>query len=79
MGSAEPDGDARVQGALPVNEFDSNFRVLPPRVTAPSAGVVDPAQYLDILSYRQRPTWRLASEDAGPRALVTKQSVEVSR
>ena len=26
----------------------------------PQPGIVNPAQYLDILSYRQRPTWRLA-------------------
>jgi hypothetical protein len=38
---------------------------------------VDPDQYLDILSYRQRPTWRLAYRNFGKyEALVTNQSVE---
>ena len=46
---------------LPVNEFDSNFPCAPTaRDCLPQPGIVDPAQYLDILSYRQRPTWRLA-------------------
>ncbi len=35
------------------------------------------SQYLDILSYRQRPTWRLAYRNfGGYEAMVTNQSVE---
>ena len=53
---------------------------LRPRVTAcPQPGITNPAQYLDILSYRQRPTWRLAYRNMGKyEALVTSQSVEAS-
>jgi hypothetical protein len=40
---------------------------------------VNPAQYLDILSYRQRPTWRLAYRNFGKyESLVTNQSVEAT-
>ena len=39
----------------------------------------NPAQYLDILSYRQRPTWRLAYRNFKDyEALVTNQSVEAA-
>ncbi|MBA2742535.1 MAG: hypothetical protein H0U46_11055, partial [Actinobacteria bacterium] len=64
---------------LPVNEFDSNFPCAPTaRDCLPQPGIVDPAQYLDILSYRQRPTWRLAYRKMqGYETLVTNQSVEV--
>jgi hypothetical protein len=64
---------------LPVNEFDSVFPCAPTaRDCLPQPGIVDPAQYLDILSYRQRPTWRLAYRKMqGHEALVTNQSVEV--
>ena len=42
-------------------------------------GVTNPAQYLDILSYRQRPTWRLAYRNfKGYESLVTNQSVEAA-
>jgi hypothetical protein len=38
---------------------------------------VNPDQYLDILSYRQRPTWRLAYRNFGTyETMVTNQSVE---
>jgi hypothetical protein len=43
----------------------------------PQPGIVNPAQYLDILSYRQRPTWRLAYRNfKNYETLVTNQSVE---
>src|SRR5438094_8106512 len=43
----------------------------------PQPGIVDPAQYLDILSYRQRPTFRLAYRNfKSYESLVTNQSVE---
>ena len=46
----------------------------------PQPGITDPAQYLDILSYRQRPTWRLAYRNFKDyESLVTNQSVEALR
>jgi len=63
---------------LPVASFDSNFPCAPTsRDCLPQPGISDPTQYLDILSYRQRPTWRLAYRNFGTyEALVTSQSVE---
>ncbi|MCI0398088.1 MAG: hypothetical protein L0332_09575 [Chloroflexi bacterium] len=63
---------------LPVAEFDSAFPCAPgSRDCLPQPGIVNPAQFLDILSYRQRPTWRLAYRNFGTHeALVTNQSVE---
>src|SRR5438046_1350998 len=49
---------------LPTAAFDSIFPCAPTsRDCLPQPGIVDPAQYLDILSYRQRPTFRLAYRD----------------
>ena len=63
---------------LPVAAFDSIFPCAPTsRDCLPQPGVADPTRYLDILSYRQRPTWRLAYRNFGMyEALVTNQSVE---
>jgi hypothetical protein len=63
---------------LPTASFDSIFPCGPSsRDCLPQPGISDPAQYLDILSYRQRPTWRLAYRNfKGYEALVTNQSVE---
>jgi hypothetical protein len=63
---------------LPVASFDSIFPCAPTsRDCLPQPGIVDPAQYLDILSYRQRPTFRLAYRNFGTyESLVTNQSVE---
>jgi hypothetical protein len=45
----------------------------------PQPGITNPQQYLDILSYRQRPTWRLAYRNFGTyEAMVTAQSVEAA-
>ncbi len=65
---------------LPVAGFDSAFPCGPsPRDCLPQPGISDPAQYLDILSYRQRPTWRLAYRNFGDHeSLVTNQSVEAA-
>src|SRR5205814_9326971 len=42
-------------------------------------GITNPSQYLAILSYRQRPTFRLAYRNFGTyESLVTNQSVEAS-
>ena len=63
---------------LPVASFDSIFPCAPTgRDCLPQPGITDPNQYLDILSYRQRPTWRLAYRNFKTyEALVTSQSVE---
>ncbi len=62
---------------LPVAAFDSNFPCGPTRGCLPQPGITNPDQYLDILSYRQRPTWRLAYRKfPGYEAMVTNQSVE---
>ena len=70
---------------LPVAPFDSVFPCgvvagsQPPssRDCLPEPGVTDGSRYLDILSIRQRPTWRLAYRNFGTyEALVTSGSVE---
>jgi hypothetical protein len=63
---------------LPVAAFDSIFPCAPTsRDCLPQPGITDPNQYLDILSYRQRPTWRLAYRNFKDyEAMVTSQSVE---
>jgi hypothetical protein len=63
---------------LPVASFDSVFPCAPTaRDCLPQPGITNPAQFLDILSYRQRPTYRLAYRNFGTyEALVTNQSVE---
>jgi hypothetical protein len=65
---------------LAVASFDSVFPCAPTsRDCLPQPGITNPAQYLDILSYRQRPTWRLAYRNfKGYEALVTNQSVEAA-
>lgn len=61
---------------LPVKGFDSMFPCAPgPRDCLAQPGV-GPQRYLDILSYRQRPLWRLAYRRfAGYESMVTTQSV----
>jgi hypothetical protein len=73
--------DFKVQ--LPVDEFDSVFPCADAtsnpnsRDCLPQPGIVNPAQFVDILSYRQRPTWRLAYRKLqGYETMVTNQSVE---
>ena len=45
----------------------------------PQPGITNGSQYLDILSYRQRPTWRLAYRNFKDyETLVTNQSVEAA-
>ena len=64
---------------LPVAEFDSNFPCGPSRGCIPQPGITNPDQYLDVLSYRQRPTWRLAYRNFKDYdAMVTNQSVEAA-
>ncbi|MGE5265133.1 MAG: hypothetical protein ACM3S0_17265 [Acidobacteriota bacterium] len=67
-----------LKAQLPVAAFDSIFPCAPTsRDCLPQPGIVDPRQYLDILSYRQRPTWRLAYRNfKSYESFVTNQSVE---
>jgi hypothetical protein len=60
--------------------FDSMYPCAPTsRDCLEQPGIVNPAQYLDILSYRQRPTYRLQYRNfGGYESLVTNQSVEAS-
>ena len=73
-----PTASLALKTQLPVAEFDSIFPCAPTsRDCLPQPGITNPAQYLDILSYRQRPTWRLAYRNfKSYEALVTSQSVE---
>jgi hypothetical protein len=63
---------------VPIAEYDTIYPCAPTsRDCLPQPGVTDPAQFLDILSYRQRPTWRLQYRNFGTHeSLVTNQSVE---
>jgi hypothetical protein len=65
---------------LPTASFDSIFPCGPDsRDCLPQPGITNPAQFLDILSYRQRPTFRLAYRNfKDHEALVTSQSVEAA-
>ncbi len=80
-----PTASLTLNTQLPVASFDSVFPCgvvpgsLPPssRDCLPQPGITDGSQYLDILSYRQRPTWRLAYRNfKNYETLVTNQSVE---
>jgi len=74
---ATPEASLTLAAQLPVAEFDSNFPCGPSRGCIPQPGIVNPDQFLDILSYRQRPTWRLAYRNFGKyEAMVTNQAVE---
>jgi hypothetical protein len=73
-----PTASIRLKTQLPVAGFDSAFPCAPTaRDCLPQPGITDTTRYLDVLSYRQRPTWRLAYRNFGSyEALVTNQSVE---
>ena len=85
---SRPTASIVLKTQLPVAEFDSIFPcgVVPsttPGVNAdardclPQPGVTDGSRFLDILSYRQRPIWRLAYRNKGAfESMVTNQSVE---
>src|SRR5213595_191610 len=76
--NSAPSSSLTLNTQLPTAAFDSIFPCAPTaRDCLPQPGITDPAQYLDILSYRQRPTWRLAYRNFGTyESLVTNQSVE---
>jgi len=78
--SDRPTASLTYAAQLPVAPFDSNFPCGPDsRDCLAQPGITDPAQFLDILSYRQRPTWRLAYRKFnGYESMVTNQSVEAA-
>jgi hypothetical protein len=63
---------------VPIAEYDTIYPCAPTsRDCLPQPGITNPAQFLDILSYRQRPIWRLQYRNFGTHeSLVTNQSVE---
>ena len=75
-----PIASLELAAQLPVAEFDSDFPCAPTsRDCLPQPGITDPAQFLDILSYRQRPTYRLAYRNfKSYESMVTNQSVEAA-
>jgi hypothetical protein len=77
---ANPIASINLKTQLPVASFDSIFPCAPTsRDCLPQPGITDPSRYLDILSYRQRPTFRLGYRNFGTyESLVTNQSVEAT-
>jgi hypothetical protein len=82
---ANPVASVTLATQLAVTPFDSIFpcgtvpgSALPSaRDCLPQPGITNGSQFLDILSYRQRPTYRLAYRNFGTyEALVATQSVE---
>jgi hypothetical protein len=76
-----PTASIALKTQLPVASFDSVYPCngVPgiARDCLPQPGITNTAQFLDILSYRQRPIWRLAYRNAGSyETMVTNQSVE---
>jgi len=73
--SAHPTASFTLAAQLPVAPFDSIFPCAPgSRQCIPQPGT---SNKIDILSYRQRPTWRLAYRNFGTyETFVTNQSVE---
>ncbi|HEU6446627.1 MAG TPA: hypothetical protein VFL61_16360 [Gaiellaceae bacterium] len=76
-----PSASLQLKAQLRVAEFDSAYPCGPvsARDCLPQPGITSPVRYLDILSYRQRPTWRLAYRNlGGSETMVTNQSVEAA-
>jgi hypothetical protein len=78
--NSRPDASLTGPIQLATEPFDSIFPCAPTsRDCLPQPGITNPAQYLDILSYRQRPTHRLAYRNFGTyETFVTNQSVEAA-
>lgn len=88
--NATPESSLTLAAQLPTAAFDSIFpcgvtpsttpNVAPTaRDCLPQPGITDGSRFIDILSYRQRPTFRLAYRNFGTyEALVTSQSVEAT-
>lgn len=76
-----PTASLSLNTQLPTAPFDSIFPCGPvsARDCLPQPGITNRTQYLDILSYRQRPTFRLAYRNFKDyESLVTNQSVEAT-
>jgi hypothetical protein len=77
--NSKPTASFKFAAQLPAAEFDSNFPCGPSRGCIPQPGITNPDQWIDILSYRQRPTHRLAYRNFGTyETFVTNQSVEAA-
>jgi hypothetical protein len=78
--NARPDASLTGPIQLPTEPFDSIFPCAPTsRDCLPQPGITNRTQYLDILSYRQRPTYRLAYRSFGTyESYVTNQAVEAA-
>jgi len=75
--NSQPQASLTFAAQLPVAAFDSNFPCGPSRGCLPQPGIANPDQWLDVLSYRQRVTHRLAYRNFGTyETMVTNQSVE---
>jgi hypothetical protein len=76
--NSKPEASLTLAAQLPVAAFDSVFPCFPTsRDCLPQPGIVNRAQFLDVLSYRQRVTHRLAYRNfGGHESMVTNQSVE---
>jgi hypothetical protein len=76
---ANPDASLVLAAQLPVASFDSIFPCGPSRGCLAQPGVANPDQWLDVLSYRQRPIWRLAYRNfKNYESMVTNQSVQAT-
>jgi hypothetical protein len=76
-----PTASLALAAQLPVAPFDSIFPCAPSsaRDCLPQPGILNPTQFLDILSYRQRPLWRLAYRNlGGQETMITTQTVEAA-
>ena len=78
--NVQPIASLALATQLPTAAFDSIFPCSPTsRDCLPQPGITNSEQYLDILSYRQRPTYRLAYRNfKSYESLVTSQSVEAT-
>jgi hypothetical protein len=75
--NSTPVAELRFAAQLPVAAFDSSFPCGPSRGCLPQPGIANPDQWLDVLSYRQRVTHRLAYRNfGGYETMVTNQSVQ---
>jgi hypothetical protein len=77
----QPIASLTLVSQLPVAEFDSTFPCNDPNGSRTRSCIPQPGttRRIDILSYRQRPTWRLAYRKFDTyEAMVTNQSVQAS-
>jgi len=79
----QPVASFTLAAQLPVAEFDSTFpctdTITPPPTSQTRSCIPQPGttRKIDVLSYRQRPTFRLAYRNIGPyETMVTNQSVQ---